>query len=110
MQTKIDKYGPCLMLHCGGDLVADTVEALGAELDRHLEAETAEVVLCLEQVGFIDSRGLEFLLDLRDRLDQGGRRLALCDLGENLRKIMEITRLEASFDIMNDSGEMLKSL
>ena len=69
-----------------------------------------DVVLNMEQVSFIDSAGLECLLDLQDRLAQkfGQVKLVACD--ENVRKILEITRLTTGFEVLKDVAEAVKAI
>ena len=110
MNVKAESYGQAIILNCKGDLTGDSLEAFGREVDRHLAANPADVVLNLAEMGTIDSAGLEYLLDLQDRLAEKLGRLILVNLDENVAKILEITRLDGSLEISRDLAEAVKTL
>jgi anti-sigma B factor antagonist len=68
------------------------------------------IVLDLNKVTFIDSKGLEYLLWLRDYCCESSCSLKLAALNENCAKILEITRLEKDFDSYGELADAVKSL
>lgn len=70
----------------------------------------AIVLLDLSEVPFIDSVGLEMLLDLeRGCRDQGGR-LKLVGLSENCTDILQVTDLSARFEIQPTVEQALRGV
>ena len=67
------------------------------------------LVFDMNEVGFIDSKGLEFLLWVRDFCHENSFQFRLAGLDENCRKIMEITRLESEFTCYSELAEAVKS-
>ena len=111
MSAAAEKYGHTVMLHLKGDLSADTLEALKKSVEHNLaDKDIIDVALNLEQVTFIDSAGLEYLLDLQDRLAERLGQVKLIKPEEHVRKILEITRLSPIFEVYQDVQEAVKAL
>ena len=94
MNVSIESYGHAVLVNLKGELTEDTLGALQQTLERELaERPVADVMLNMEEVPFVDSAALEFLLDFQDEsaARSGQVRLLKCD--ENVRKILEMTRL-----------------
>ncbi len=111
MNITVESYGHAVILNLKGDLTEDTLDALRGSVEHQLESrETIDIVLNLEQAPFVDSAALEFLLDLHDRLTErlGQVRLVKCD--DNVRTILEITRLDTVFEQFADVPEAVKAL
>ena len=109
MAITAENYGHAVMLNLKGELAEDTLGAFRQVVEHQLENdEVVDVILNMEEVTTIDSAVLEYLLDLRDRLSEkfGQVRLAKCD--ENVRKILEITRLTGEFEMFDDVSEAVK--
>jgi anti-sigma B factor antagonist len=111
MNVSAESYGHAVVLNLKGELTADSLSAVRQAVDHQLDTEgVVDLVLNLEDVPFIDSASLAYLLDLQATLNErfGQVRLLKCD--ENVRKILEITRLETSFDICKDAAEAIKAM
>jgi anti-anti-sigma factor len=61
-------------------------------------------------VPFIDSAGLEYLLDLQEKLAQRMGQVKLIKPDENIRKILELTRLASVFEVFKDIPEAVKAI
>ncbi|MCD6377275.1 MAG: STAS domain-containing protein [Planctomycetes bacterium] len=68
------------------------------------------LVLDLKAVPFIDSAGLEYLLDLRDRISERLGEIKLVNVDENVSKILEITRLDGAFEQFDNITEAVRSI
>lgn len=111
MKITTESYGHAVMLLLKGELTEDTLGLLEKAVDRQLETkEVVDVIFNMEQVSFVDSTALEYLLDLQERLagSFGQVRLAKCD--ENVRKILEITDLASSFETYDEIAEAVKAV
>ena len=110
MSITVESYGHSVLLNIKGELTEDTLAGFNQDVDRQLQdKDVIDLVLNMENVPFIDSNAMEYLLDLQDRLAErmGQVKLLRCD--ENVRKILEITRLESSFEIFKDIHEAVKT-
>ena len=111
MNITAESYGHAVILNLKGDLTEDSLRAFMQVVDHHLgDNHVVDVVLNMEQVPFIDSAGLECLLDLQDRLTQKFGQVKLVGCDENVRKILEITRQTPGFEILNDVAEAVKAI
>ena len=111
MNVTAESYGHAVILKLKGELTADSLDGFKKAVEHQLEGhEVLDLVLDLEEVPFIDSAALEYLVDLQEGLAEklGRVKLAKCD--ENLHKIMEITRLDTSFEIFGDIAEAVKAI
>ena len=87
------------------------IDDLREAVDRQLESEDGiDVLLNLEKVPFVDSAALEYLLDLQDRLAQRLGQVKLVRPDENVRKILEMTRLLTAFEVFDDVAEAVKAI
>jgi len=109
MNIQAESYGHALILNLSGELNADSLEAFRQTVERHLAAkEVIDLVLNLANVPFIDSEGLEYLLDLQEQLAERLGQVKLVRPDENVSAILEITRLKARFEIYQDIPEAAK--
>ena len=60
-------------------------------------------------VPFVDSRGLEVLVEANDTLAAGGRSLKLCAINETIREVLDLTGLANRFDHFDDTNSALRS-
>ncbi len=110
MNVKVESYGHALILNCRGELNADGLEAFSQEVEHHLTEQVNEVVLHCGEITFVDSAGLEYLLELQDRLAERLGQVTLTNLPESIATILQMTRLEGSFEIRADVSEAVKAI
>jgi anti-anti-sigma factor len=93
------------LFHLSGELDVSTVDALMAVVEPVL-ADPGDVQLDLAGLAFMDSTGIKALLALSRQLGDRGRLILLAP-GNAVRRILELTRLDARaecFDI-RDTAE-----
>jgi anti-anti-sigma factor len=89
----IDHQPQQVVVRVDGELDILTTPKLAARLNGVIRASTADVVLDLRSVEFIDSAGLQILLNMRRRLLTASRMLSvICDDGP-VKELIEFTRL-----------------
>ncbi len=67
------------------------------------------VVLDLSAVPFVDSTGLEALMDLTDLVGHGGRSLKLCGVNKTVQQVLELVELASFFDLYDDANGAVRS-
>jgi anti-sigma B factor antagonist len=82
-----------------GDVDVATAPALEQTLLDVESDATREVVVDLTGCSFLDSRGLEALTAMSERLERSDRSLALVLSNPSLMRIFKITHVEESFEI-----------
>jgi anti-anti-sigma factor len=111
MNLTTESYGHAVILNLKGELTEDSLVALRQAADHHLSGgEVVDLVLNLEQVPLVDSACLEYLLDLQDKLAERFGQVKLTNCDSNVTKILEITRLTTSFEILRDVAEAVKAV
>lgn len=109
MSILVEDYGHAVILKPKGELTEDTLDAFKEVVDHQLVDDVViDVIVDLEEITFIDSAVLEYLLDTQDALHEkfGQVRLARCD--ENVAKILEMTRLDQVFEIFSDTDDAVR--
>jgi len=109
MKIRTQDYNNVTVVELQGELDGDSVELFKDTVTNIIANRKADIVLDMSDVGFVDSRGLEQLLWLRDYCNENRRELRLAGLDENIVKILEITRLESEFDRYAELAEAVKS-
>lgn len=110
MKLKTQDYNDLTVVELQGELAADLVDMMKNTMRDLVAKKKLGIVLDLSNVSFIDSKGLECLLWLRDYCRENSCALKLAALNENCGKILEITRLEKEFDSYSELTQAVKSL
>ena len=111
MNLTAESYGHAVMLNIKGELTEDSLGAFRREVDHQLGGkDVVDLVLNLEKVPFIDSACLDYLLDLQERMAEKLGQVKLAKPDDNVRKILEITRLQGTFEIYRDATEAVKAI
>lgn len=110
MDLTAESYGHAVVLHLKGELTEDALAGLRQAVEHHLEPKgVIDLVLDLEKVPFLDSAGLEYLLDLQDRLADRLGQVKLLKPDENVRTILEITRLASVLETHTDPSAAVQA-
>jgi anti-anti-sigma factor len=111
MPIKIDEYNNICVLGLSGDLIGDDCALLRKQVEDLVDKkQIIDFVVDLEKAGFIDSEGLESLLWLKRKAEDLFGQMKLAAADENIRKILEITRLEPRFEVHPDLPTALKTM
>ena len=109
MKINTQNYNDITVIGLQGDLDEDSTESLKNMITEVIGSSRSGIVLDMEGVGFIDSKGLEMLLWICDYCKANNCQLRLAGLDENCGKILELTRLESEFDRYAELSEAVKS-
>lgn len=90
-----------------GDETADAQKVVQAAISQR---KIVDFVLDFQACQFIDSAGLEALIWIKRRCEEMFGRVKLINLDENVRKILEVTRLEPRFESCRDLATALKTM
>jgi anti-sigma B factor antagonist len=110
MKYKTQDYNDLTVVELKGELTTDFIDILKNAMNDIVAKKKLGIVLDLSNISFIDSKGLEYLLWLRDYCRENSCALKLAALNENCGKILEITRLEKEFDSYGELTQAVKSL
>src|SRR5438128_861438 len=78
MEITTQRQGAVTVVRPAGALLEPDAEQVKATLLQTASANLGRVVLDMEDIPFVDSRGLEVLVEVREELSEGGQVLKLC--------------------------------
>jgi anti-anti-sigma factor len=111
MPIKCEDYNQVCVMSLDGDFVGDEIAAARKAFDQRVEGrQIVSFVFDFEKSGFLDSEGLEFLLLMKRKCEDMFGQVKLAGADENVRKILEITRLDHRFECHPDLTAALKNM
>src|ERR1700683_433969 len=100
-----------LVISLEGKLLGEHTNAPVMELiKQNIEAGNKKVLFNLSEMKFINSTGLGMLLTAVSKTRNAGGELALCSLPEQMKKLLQITKLESVFNQQPDEASALSFL
>ncbi len=109
MKISEQQQGAVTVLKPEGPLVEADAAAFATALSRAVGANLGRCVVDLSAVAFVDSKGLESLLEATDEMARGGRALKLCAVNKTVRQVFELTGLDSQFDHYEDVNSAVRS-
>ena len=109
MKIEIQNYNNVTVVELQGEFTEETAKSLQDTAGSLIATGSADIVLDMSNISFVDSIALEQLLWLNDYCGENNGQLKLAGLDENCTKIMEITRLEPHLDIYIELAQAVKS-
>jgi len=110
MELKTRDDGRVTILTVSGDLVIGEAEATFKKaVTRLLEEGRVFLLVDLEGVRFLDSSGLGALVRALTNAQKEGGQTKLLHAGPQIRKLLEMTRLDSVFEIHDDREKAVTS-
>ncbi len=110
MNITAETHGHAVILNLEGELNEDSLSVFDEAVSHYFtRREAVDLILNLARVQFIDSAALERLVDLHDTLQENLGQLKLARPEDNVRQILELTRLNGSLPVFDDVPEAVKS-
>ena len=110
MTVEVQRNGNVIVVQLAGELSKEACGQLQTTISSTLSEDRAAIVLDMSQIGFIDSKGLELLLWIRDTCRVSMVQFRLVGLGPQCLKILEVTRLAQEFHCADDLSEAVQTL
>jgi len=109
MEIQEERKGAVTVLRPVGPLTQADVEQFQGRLKEVRHQSLGRFVVDAAAVAFIDSRGLECLVDAHDELARSGQSLKVCGLNETLREVFNLTELSSLFESFEDVSSAVRS-
>lgn len=106
MNLPTEIFGNVVVVHTPEELGGDQCDSFAACI---LGLEHCNVVLDLDDTETLDSKGLEAVVQLQDRLRSVGGGAKLATTNPMNRKIFEITRLDQQLEMFDSVIDAVKS-
>ena len=102
MRIAQEQRGKAVVLAPRGPLIGTEADRLRKRVAKALEEGADPLVLDVSGVPFLDSRGLELLVDTTERLIRGGKALRICGANDLLSEVLELTDIASLFERFDD--------
>ncbi len=109
MELQEKKHGAVTVLKPDGPLVGEDSEQFKLKLVEILASSMGRCVVDASQMAYVDSGGLEALLDANDAVATTGNNLKLCGLSDTVRQVLDLTELSAHFEHFADVNTAVRS-
>jgi len=103
-------FGRVVVFTLSGDFTVDDAEQLQRTVTERMEGGSRDVVFDCEHLEYVDSAGLEAMLRTRERAAQSSGSVRLVKIDDTVRKILEMTRLDAVFQSAPSVEDAVRSL
>ena len=97
------------MLKPQGALIRSDADQFRAKLDESRARSFGRIVVDASAIPYVDSAGLETLVDVTEALAESGHALKLCGLNETIREVLDLTGLVALFEYYEDITAAVRS-
>ena len=96
----VTRRGDVVLLDVGEQLVIRGRQDLRDAVVQQLEKGEKKFVIDFSRTGYIDSAGLGVLIAISKQVNAQGGELVLSNLNEDLRSLMQLTKLDTLFGII----------
>jgi anti-sigma B factor antagonist len=104
-----DGSGEVVRIALSGEFDISCARKVEEELRRVEDDRPRTLVLDLRGLSFMDSTGLRVILSADSRANKDGRRLAIVQGPDAVRRVFQITRLDERLDIVDDPAAVLEA-
>ena len=109
MKITEQRQGAVVVLKPDGALVDAECASAKSRLTEAVAGSLGRFVLDLSAVPFVDSRGLEVLVELTEELAKSGQSLRLCSVNKTVREVMDLTEVTHLFEHFEDANTAVRS-
>jgi len=109
MEIQEQQHGAVTVLRPKGPLTQADAEQFKQCFSKALGQSLGRLVVDISAVAFVDSRGLEVLVEATNDLAQGGQSLRLSGANETLREVLDLTGLALMFEYFTDVNAAVRS-
>ena len=109
MKITDQRQGAVTVLKPEGPLVEADVASFKQRLMETLNSSLGRFVVDMSAVPFVDSKGLEALVDVTEEMGKSGQVLRLCAANKTVREVLDLTDLSSQFDHFEDANTAVRS-
>jgi anti-sigma B factor antagonist len=109
MEIQEQRQGAVTILKPMGALIDPESRLFKEQALETMNKSMGRVLVDSSAVPFLDSTGVEALVDLTEQLAQSGRALKLCSANDTLKKVLELTGWSHAFEYFDDVNAGVRS-
>jgi len=103
------RHGAVAVIKPDGPCIQEQAESLSQATLGKVRPLMGRLVIDLSASAYVDSVGLETLLDLADEMDQCGQTLRLAGVSATVREVLDLTGLTNRFEFHEDTNLAVRS-
>ncbi len=101
--------GAVIILKPEGPLVELDAGVVKQRLLQTLNSTLGRFVVDMSAIPYVDSKGLEALVEVTEEMSGSGQALRLCAPNKTVREVLELTDLASMFDHFEDTNTAVRS-
>ena len=109
MKITEQRQGAVTVLKPEGPLLEADAPGFKQRLMSAIGASHGRFVVDMSAVPYVDSLGLEALVDVTEEMGRGGQALRICAAQKTVREVLELTDLAALFEHFEDGNTAVRS-
>jgi anti-anti-sigma factor len=109
MRISEQRSGAVTVLKPEGALLEAEAPAFKQKLMATLSVSLGRFVIDMSAVPYVDSKGLEALVEVTEEMSRSGQALRLCNPNKTVREVLELTDLSSLFDHFEDTNTAVRS-
>ena len=102
-------HGGVAVMQPVGPLTQEDADELKGRMLEVRRSRLGRLLLDASAIPYVDSRGLEVLVEVAEELAQGGQALKICGANEVFREVLELTELTSVFEHFVDVNSAVRS-
>ncbi|ADN03156.1 STAS domain-containing protein [Spirochaeta thermophila] len=110
MKVQTNTKGDVYIVELEGDLDVFSCVTLKQEIDRLFNAGAQKMILNMNKVPYIDSRGVGVLIYTNSLFKKAGRKFFLTHVNGSVRRVIELTKLIGYLPIANSDEEAIQKM
>ena len=109
MDMLTQQRGAVLVVRPDGPLTSVEADSFKGEISELIRENLGRVVIDASALPYVDSKGLESLLEVAQELAQSGKGLKVCAANETIRQVLDLTGLSSQFEHFEDTNSAVRS-
>lgn len=109
MQIEHSTHGAVSIVRPVGPLTRESAERFRSEAGSVVRRSLGRCVVDASGIHYLDSMGIEALLDLGDELGLTGRELKVCGLSPTVRDALRLTGVASRMELFDDVPSAVRS-
>ena len=90
-------------------LMYPLLSEFSAAVQKLIASGEKRVVVDLSAVPYLDSKGLEALVEVTEEMGRSGQALRMCGANKTVREVLELTDLASHFEHFQDANTAVRS-
>jgi anti-sigma B factor antagonist len=109
MKINEQRQGAVTVLKPEGPLIDKDAADFKSRAGTFIRDSMGRIVLDMSDIPFVDSKGLEAMVELAEEMAGQGQSLKLSAISKTVREVLEVTELVSHFDHFDDVNSAIRS-